>query len=211
MLTLRKMRSALPMVAVLAVFLAMGAPAALADSLSFNLTVPNDTMSVFPPGTVFASVSLSLSGDQKTITVSVSAGSGFGIIGPGVSGAFGLSTVLSLDSLSIGNITGPFSLIPGGTNMDGFGSFSLAFQGPEGSSPASGFSFTVTKVGGGTFNSVYDLVGGNANAAVHVSGSLGGTTYTGYAGGQVPEPGTLALFGTGLLAIGGLMRRRLNK
>jgi hypothetical protein len=67
--------------------------------------------------------------------------------------------------------------------------------------PTTGFDQHTIPVG--------DFVGGGGSSG---SGTLGpgGTTAPTAGGGMstTPEPGTLALLGTGLLAIAGIMRRR---
>lgn len=190
----------------LLILVAFTAPAARADELNINLTTAN--LSGFAPGTVFGTVNLKLVGND--ILVTVTAGSGFGIIGPGNGGAVGLN-VDGLSGLSFANVSSGFQKIGDG-NMDGFGKFNLRFSGPTGGAGASSMSFLVSRAGG--FTSVTQLGGSNLVAAIHFTGTnLSGQTVTGYASNgphNVPEPGTLLLFGSGILMFGGALRRRLS-
>ncbi len=207
MSTIRKFRVVLTVLVTALALLTVGAPAASADSISFTLTQPNSGLSgTYPPGTVFATVGLSLSGDGTTITVTVTTADSFKMFDNGAGSAmFGIN--INQAGLTIGGFSG--ASLTSGNTMDGFGSFGLEFNNcctpPNG---LTSFSFTITKTGGGTFTSVTNVFGGPPSAAVHVVNP--NTGLTGFAGGGVPEPGTLALFGSGLFAVGTLLRRRLR-
>ena len=79
--------------------------------------------------------------------------------------------------------------------MNGFGSFSLRVNGPTPSNGLGSFMFTISRTNGDPI-SVSELVG---NLPAGVTGPA-----------NVPEPGTLVLLGTGLLAMGGALRRRMQ-
>ena len=91
--------------------------------------------------------------------------------------------------------------------------------GSGGSSPAPGpLSFTVTITGGGTLNaSSFNLANGNgfvvaSDVIDNNSGSSNGKTGLVEATGitNVPEPGTFALLGMGIVGLVGLRRKRVT-
>ena len=58
-----------------------------------------------------------------------------------------------------------------------------------------------------------NFVSYNQNGLLEINGNLGNGTLTGLPGGSyspVPEPGSLALMGTGLFCMGGFVRRKLR-
>lgn len=173
--------------------------AAYADATTFNLTVPNTQLSgTYPPGTVFATVSLTTVGNN--ISATVTGGPGFSLFGQG--GMVGFNVAGNTTGLAISGLASGFSY-SGGGQMDGFGNFQVVIDGPQASQNVSSVSFTVSRTDG--FTSVNQL--GPFVAHVYADGN-GLTGFAGGGGGEVPEPGTLALLGSGLLAVGGFLRRR---
>ena len=208
---IRKVRVALAVAASAALLLLAVAPSASADTLVIQLNVPNDSLTIYA-GDTFATVTLTADGGG---TIDVTVNYGTATLNGGQYATFGnkafgltLASGLSVSDLIFTNLTTDFSVNAGGAQMDGFGNFALSFTGPTGAiNGVSGFSFTVTRSGG--FATVSDFLGNSPDAASRLIVILGGDVInTGFVG--TPEPGTLILLGTGLLAIGGSLRRRMK-
>lgn len=125
------------------------------------------------------------------------------------------------------NIAGTNPTFPTGTwsaqgtnNMDGFGSFTERTHDTANSLSLGGITSPVVFVLNGLYTNFPANASGN-EFAVHIrwdnncSGFIGGQVGTTSVssnpncGTPIPEPGTLALFGTGMLGLAGVIRRRL--
>lgn len=208
-------------VAVLA--LMVSAPAKADGPLVVIINTPNSGLSGTPGP--YATVTVTLTG--STLNLSVVGYPSFTFFGTtgGNNGMFGFNVVGSTAGLAASNLvsnlgTGAASKLiftGAGGQMDGFGTFNQIVGDAGGPSlkTFTSFSFDLNRTGG--FSSVFDVYsqscGGEncANFVIHVAPTNGNPTgFAGDNGTQVPEPGTLALFGTGLLGIAGAIRRRLS-
>jgi hypothetical protein len=133
--------------------------------------------------------------------------------------SFTLGTVTGSNA-GTGFSPGPFTHVSG--NEDGFGSFNLAINSFDGLGHSSDkISFTITNTSGGTWASAANVLVSNTKgflAGIHVfvtnfpANASNGAIATGYAGNSpvIPEPSSLVLFGSGLIGLGVLVRRKLS-
>jgi len=145
---------------------------------------------VAPPGHSLGSVSFStgalMSGSLATGGTFSSAGSSFVVMGKG---NFGQPKGVIFNGAFTGNISWTLVSQSGQTLT-----FTLSGQ-------IQGMDFNGRLVKGTTSQTIVTTVSQLAKGIGHIKG---GTTNI-----AVPEPGTLGLLGTGLLAIGGVIRRRI--
>lgn len=201
-------------------------------SCSIDLTVPNGPTGQ-PDGTVYGVVTLTLVGSSINVDVATENGWTLHNADFGFNGTNGgtLSDVFNSYTFA-GNDPGtPTFKASGYGNMDGFGTFVAGFTGGSGSSSGyTDLNFTVSSTD--AFTMVGQLLAGNNVSAdnwfvgqlslgpnctgfVGNTGSTGSTTGFGATAGadcsgtSVPEPGSLALFGTGILGMAGYLRRKL--
>jgi hypothetical protein len=121
----------------------------------------------------------------------------------------------------LGGFGSPLPMTYGSGNIDGFGSFNFTLADFDGYTHAvTTITFTLTATGSTTWadtSSVLTPNSGGSMAAAHVYPCAdtgcdpnGGALETGFAanGQHAPEPASIALFGSGLLGLAGLVRRR---
>lgn len=168
----------------------------------------------------FGTVDLELNQTTHVVTITVDLVAGWQIINTGFPGSFGFTDTLG-GGLTIGGFSS--SLYSGGTSdttnnvhFDGFGyvNDAAATSGPKSGNGLNSVSFTVSK--GSDITDVNQLVnlanpeGGDGPAYFIVDVYNGNTTGLVAADGSqsVPEPASMALLGSGMLALGVVLRRR---
>ncbi len=215
----------LKLVTVLAaIVLLIGVSTAMADTIIYTLNAGNTAISGFPGP--YATVTVDLTSPTiATITFdSLTNGSYSYLLG----GAQAADVNVNASSFTLGAITGsnsfgssftpgPWSDGPG--NVSEFGNFDETIDSFDGYVHSSTeISFTLTNTSG-TWANAGDVLTNNANgysAAAHVfvatnctAAGCTGNPATGFA--AVPEPASIALLGSGFLALGGFIRRRLTR
>jgi len=183
--------------------LTAGARTASADTITLNQSNGFDG-----PGP-FGQVVTTLVG--SSINVVVSMFDGFRMFGD-----FGFNVVDPDAGVAVTSVAsvggGPWSYVPGGVHLDGFGNFEFDIAGPaQGNSQTTQLSFTVSRTAGFTSASqLNELSTGGTPAFFATHASLNGNTgFVGGGGGPVvPEPATMSLFAAGLAFVGRAYRRR---
>lgn len=213
----RPVAKAVALVAVVGCAFAFAQPAR-ASAITYTFT--EYTGSGTPTSSPYGTVTLDQQGSNVNVTVSLAGTEGFVDTGAGESLLWDLS---GTPTVSITNLTSGFAVTNNGTLLSttgGTGSWYYGITchgtacGQGGSSPYTGtLSFTIENI------SVNDFIA-NGNSFYFASDICtqvtdGSCTYgiTGdvaapNAGSSVPEPGTLALFGAGLLGCGLFLARR---
>ena len=175
-----------------------------ADSTTLQLSACNTT-GLCNAGSI--GLATSGTGTSEVIVVTVTMNPGFGLFGNGGgNGAIGWN---GTSLLGVSNVQSGFSAGTGGT-FDGFGSYAFSLDGPVASSAVSSLTFDITCAGGCT--TVAQVTGFavhviNNNVATNPPTGFDSTTGV----GVTPEPVSMLLFGTGLVAIGAKLRQRKSR
>jgi hypothetical protein len=159
----------------------------------------------------FGTVELDPAGTGSVlVTVSLSNGNQFVGNGTGINGlhAFtfdvgGTMATVAFSTPSTGFTADPF----GSYHQDGFGSFPYAIECGTACSSGGGGStltFTVSETGLTVSSFVHN------GSGFFFTADLLGTTDSGPVGAPTPEPASMLLFGSGLLVIGTVVRRRVS-
>jgi len=200
---------------VLAGLLAGAQPA---DAIQFDLTVDHCTAGCGTPP--FGTVTLSQFGTAVDVTVQLNSPNWFIKSGAGASQAFGFNA----NGVVVGDITvdvhtptlAPAAGPIGGFHMDGAGFFAFGINCP-GCGNGTGDAFNTNIVFHVADATIADFVAnssGNAFAAdIFSNDDLGGTGNTGLVStglSPVPEPSSLLLFGTSMVALR-MVGRRLKR
>ncbi len=189
------------LVTLAAIALALLIPSGASACSVGQITLSNTNVSGFG-----VTVCLTLSGNTLTVN-SISNTSGLTVVGIDALGYQTSATVVSDTDTS-----GVWAAKSGSTpfNMDGFGDFTSEIVNPGGtggspSQPSFSWTFSASP---GTDLALHVRFSNNCSAFVsnRTTDSIGGIGNC----GVIPEPGTMALFGSGLVGLAGILRRRLG-
>lgn len=186
---------------------------ASATSLIYDLNVGDSSLPALTGSmTSYGTVTLDLSNDGKSITITISAASGVTLVGaPGFS-VFGFNYIGGPGQLAFSGLPAGFTVGPG--SMGEMGAFQYALT-PNAYWNGTVLTFTVSALNGSTLGlgDLYVTNGSNGNqiaTRVAVPGFNGVATSL-QTPTVTPEPATMALLGSGMLVAGGIWRRRRNK
>ena len=197
----------------LSLLMAVNASAVPISTDAFDLGVPNSGISAYPGP--YASVTIDLN-TATTATITFQA-----LTTGGYDYYFGSAQMADVN-VNAADFSSDVTFAAD-KNADGFGKFNFTYDGPDGAGNwLTTFSFDLTNLSG-TWADAADVLTPNASgwtAAAHIfvltagAPQTDGAIVTGFAANgappQVPEPGTILLLGSGLLALAIYRRKRVE-
>lgn len=193
---------------LLATIMILTAGAVKADTINFDIYNPNQGISAYPSPYLSVELTVPDGGGPATFVVTGDTTAGFTYR----FSSFGVNTT---QPVVLSNFSQPGFVDASIGNQDGFGTFDVANGQPGSSSAVDSMTFTAT--GTNPFLDAEDviatnLLGFSAASHIYVFDSNGNPLATGFGANgtddTAPEPANLILFGSGLLTIAGLIRRK---